>query len=63
MRDALVAEAPRPPVAFLSATAPRLDRWLEAATCSYLQLSPAYDDEAGKAAQLGWPSNAWEDIT
>jgi hypothetical protein len=55
MRGALVAEAPQPPLAFLGAAAPRLDRWSEAVSCSYLQLSPAYDDEAGKAAQLGWP--------
>jgi hypothetical protein len=55
MRGALVEEAPHPPLAFLGATAPRLGRWSEAVSCSYLQLSPAYDDEAAEAAQRGWP--------
>jgi hypothetical protein len=55
VREALAAEAPKVPLAYLSAPAPNLKRWPEALGCAYLQLSPAYADEAGKAEQLGWP--------
>ena len=55
VRAALVAEAPRTPLAFLEALAPNLEHWSDVIDGSYLQLSPAYVDEAGKAERLGWP--------
>ncbi len=55
VREAFAAEAPNVPLAYLSAPAPNLKRWSEALGCAYLQLSPAYADDAGEAEQLDWP--------
>ena len=51
-RAAFVAELPRVPFAFLEAIAPDEGVRLPAA---YLQLSAAYDAEAGEAEARGWP--------
>ena len=55
LREALVAEAPNVPLAYLSAPAPNLARWPGALGLAYLQLSGAYADEAKEAEKLGWP--------
>jgi pimeloyl-ACP methyl ester carboxylesterase len=55
VRQSLIAEAPKVPLTFLSATAPSPGRWSEALGCSYIQLSPAYAGEAEEAGRLNWP--------
>jgi hypothetical protein len=55
LRQTLIAEAPKVPLAYLSATAPRLSRWSETLCCSYIQLSPGYAGETEAAARHNWP--------
>jgi len=54
MRDALVRDAPRAPLAFLEEPAPILPDPPELAR-AYLQLSAGYDEEAASARGSGWP--------
>jgi hypothetical protein len=55
VRQTLIAEAPKVPLAYLSATAPCPGRWSDALGCSYIQLSPAYAGETEAAERLNWP--------
>jgi pimeloyl-ACP methyl ester carboxylesterase len=54
VRQQFAAGCPRLPLAMLEEVAPPAPRWPDAA-CGYLQLSAAYQDEAGRARELGWP--------
>ena len=53
MREACVAELPAVPEAYGDAIAPACPSWPPRAV-GYLQLSDAYDGEAGDARRLGW---------
>lgn len=53
MRETLIDGAPPPPLAFLDEPAPQYPAPRRG--CGYLQLSPAYDREAGQARDRGWP--------
>lgn len=52
-RDDLVSTTPRLRASFLDAAVPAPDGW-EPPARAYLQLSDAYDSEAGEARQRGW---------
>jgi len=52
MREALIAEAPAVPIAFLEAPAPLASL---AIPCAFLWLSPGYQTEADQARTAGWP--------
>lgn len=54
MRRAFAASCPRPPLAMFGEIHPPVPRWPDA-PAAYLQLSEAYDDEAARARELGWP--------
>ena len=56
-RERFTAGCPRLPLAMFTETHPPAPRWPEApgAPCAYLRLSEAYEDEAARAAGLGWP--------
>lgn len=54
VRDAIVADLPRTPFAFLEATAPDESEW-EEVPCAYLQISKGYEETADKAQLRGWP--------
>lgn len=51
IRDEFLAELPRVPLAYFSERVPDADL----PPSAYLQLSGAYDEEAGRAAERGWP--------
>lgn len=53
-RDLVTAELPRLPLAYYQEQVPAPDGW-DDHPCRYLQFSPAYEGEAHKAAQRGWP--------
>jgi hypothetical protein len=48
------AGCPRLPLAMFGEVHPPVPRWPDA-PAAYLQLSEAYEDQAAKARQLGWP--------
>ncbi|HET9897375.1 MAG TPA: alpha/beta hydrolase family protein [Streptosporangiaceae bacterium] len=54
LRQQFVAGCPRLPLAMLAEVQPPAPGWPDAA-CGYLQLSAAYQDEAARARELGWP--------
>ena len=54
LRSAIEAEAPRLTRAFYAEPVPVPASW-PPARVGYLQLSPAYDDDAAEAAARGWP--------
>jgi hypothetical protein len=54
VRQHFAAGCPRLPVAMLEEIQPRAPGWPDA-PCGYLQLSKAYEDEAARAGELGWP--------
>jgi hypothetical protein len=53
-RGEIVAELPRVPLAFLRAPTPSFTEWQTLAK-GYLRLGKAYDGEAARAAEKGWP--------
>jgi hypothetical protein len=55
MRESLTDDAPCVPVAFLEEPAPEDPPPAPPHGCAYLQLSSAYDREAGQAREWGWP--------
>jgi hypothetical protein len=54
VRQQFADGCPRLPLAMLEEAAPTAPGWPDAA-CGYLQLSAAYQDEADRARELGWP--------
>ena len=54
LRQHFAAGCPRLPLAMFEETYPPVPRWPNA-PAGYLQLSEAYDDEAARARELGWP--------
>jgi hypothetical protein len=54
MRRAFAAGCPRLPLAMFAEVHPPAPRW-PAAPAAYLQLSEAYEDQAARARELGWP--------
>jgi pimeloyl-ACP methyl ester carboxylesterase len=54
VRRRFAAGCPRLPLAMFEEIYPPAPGWPDA-PCGYLQLSEAYDDEAGRARALGWP--------
>jgi len=54
IRQGFAAGCPRLPLAMLEEVQPPALGW-PGATCGYLQLSAAYEDEAARARELGWP--------
>jgi hypothetical protein len=54
VRDAVTAEQPRLPLAYYQELVPAPAGWDEH-PCGYLMFSPAYEGEAGRARQRGWP--------
>jgi len=56
-RERFTAGCPALPLAMFTETHPPAPRWPEApgAPCAYLRLSDAYEDQATRAAGLGWP--------
>ncbi len=54
-RAQFIAELPEVPVAYFEELAPSADDW-PPDRCGYMQLSEAYDREAGEAEQRGWLS-------
>jgi hypothetical protein len=54
IRERFTAGCPRLPLAMFTERHPPAPRWPEA-PCAYLRLSEAYEDEAARAAGLGWP--------
>lgn len=54
MREAFVADLPRPPLTFLDAPPPVTDSW-EHLPAAYLQLSGRYAGQADWAEARGWP--------
>ena len=53
-RKEITAELPRIPVAFLRAPSPAFTEW-EGLAKGYVRLGKAYDGEAARASQRGWP--------
>ena len=53
-RERFTAGCPPLPLAMFTETHPPAPRWPDA-PCAYLRLSEAYEDEAARAAGLGWP--------
>jgi hypothetical protein len=54
LRDRFVAELERLPLAWFQEPAPEAPGW-PSLPCGYLQLSQAYEAEAGRAERDGWP--------
>jgi len=54
VRRRFAAGCPRPPLAMFEEVHPPAPGWPNA-PCGYLQLSEAYEDEAARARELGWP--------
>jgi hypothetical protein len=54
MRRAFAAGCPRLPLAMFTEVHPPVPRWPDA-PAAYLQLSEAYEDQAARARELGWP--------
>ena len=54
IRRAFAADCPRLPLAMFTEVHPPVPRW-PAAPGAYLQLSEAYEDQAARARELGWP--------
>ncbi|MGH3120586.1 MAG: alpha/beta hydrolase [Streptosporangiaceae bacterium] len=54
VRQHFAAGCPRLPLAMLEEVHPPAPGWPDA-PCGYLQLSEAYEDEAARARELGWP--------
>ena len=54
IRERFTAGCPRLPLAMFTERHPPAPRWPDA-PCAYLRLSEAYEDEAARAAGLGWP--------
>jgi hypothetical protein len=54
VRQHFAAGCPRLPLAMLEEIAPPAPGWPDA-PCGYLQLSEAYEDDAARARELGWP--------
>ena len=54
VRRRFVAGCPRLPLAMLEEMYPSAPGWPDA-PCSYLQLSEAYEEQAARARELGWP--------
>jgi hypothetical protein len=54
MRRAFAADCPRLPLAIFTEVHPPAPPW-SAAPAAYLQLSEAYEDQAARARELGWP--------
>jgi hypothetical protein len=54
MRQAFAAGCPRLPLAMFTEVHPPAPRWPDA-PAAYLQLSEAYEDQAARARELGWP--------
>ena len=53
IRARFVSELPEVPVAYFEESAPAVGRWTPGA-CGYVQLSEAYEREAGEAERRGW---------
>jgi hypothetical protein len=53
MRARFISELPEVPVAYFEESAPAVDGWPPGA-CGYVQLSEAYEREAGEAERRGW---------
>ena len=51
---AFAAGCPRLPLAMFTEVHPPVPRW-PTAPAAYLQLSEAYEDQAARARELGWP--------
>lgn len=54
IRERFTAGCPPLPLAMFTEAHPPAPRWPDA-PCAYLRLSEAYEDEAARAAGLGWP--------
>lgn len=54
VRQQFAAGCPRLPLSMLEEVQPPAPGWLDG-RCGYLQLSAAYQDEADRARELGWP--------
>jgi len=54
VRQRFAADCPRLPLAMFEEIHPPAPHWPDA-PAAYLQLSQAYEDEAAKARELGWP--------
>jgi hypothetical protein len=54
IRERFTAGCPSLPLAMFTEAHPPAPRWPDA-PCAYLRLSEAYEDEAARAAGLGWP--------
>jgi hypothetical protein len=54
VRKRFAAGCPRLPLAMFEETLPPAPQWPDA-PAAYLQLSEAYEDQAAKARELGWP--------
>jgi hypothetical protein len=54
IRERFTAGCPPLPLAMFTERHPPAPRWPDA-PCAYLRLSEAYEDEAARAAGLGWP--------
>jgi hypothetical protein len=55
LRRALIEEQPTLASSFYDVAVPVPDGWDADVTIRYLQLSPAYDDDAAEAGARGWP--------
>ncbi|GAA2277326.1 hypothetical protein GCM10009853_034400 [Glycomyces scopariae] len=53
-REIFIAGLPRIPLAYFEEIAPEAPNW-PPGPCAYLRLSEAYNGEAAKAVELGWP--------
>jgi hypothetical protein len=54
IRERFTAGCPPLPLAMFTEAHPSAPGWPDA-PCAYLRLSEAYEDEAARAAGLGWP--------
>lgn len=55
VRALVEAEQPRMPLAYYGNPPPAPEGWSEL-PCGYIWFGPPYDDEAARAADLGWPT-------
>jgi len=58
VRRHFAAGCPRLPLAMFEEVHPPAPQWPDA-PAAYLQLSDAYEDQAAKARELGWPVTRW----
>jgi hypothetical protein len=56
LRDQIAADTPRVPRSFYDDPVPLPSSWMTRHGCSFLQLSPAYDDDRARAEAYEWPT-------